>query len=219
MTNALLAKNKIGFVDGTLKQPAADSADLSFWIRCDAMVKGWIKSAMEKDVRKSVRYAKTAREIWSDLSERFGKGSAPRLYELRRDIACLRQDKQLVALYYTKLKALWDEAQSINSAPKCSCGGCKCEVERTIAEARDRDLLYDFLMGLNEEFGTVKTHILSTKPLMSVSAAYHLVSEDEKQRQVSTMQKANVEAMAFQVRGVGLNKGTEDRRDGRREKI
>lgn len=122
MTNALLAKNQIGFVDGTMQQPKADSADLSHWIRCDAMVKGWLKSGMDKEIRKSIRYAKTAREIWMDLSDRFGQGSAPRAYEIRRDIAYLRQNKQPVAVYYTKLKAFWDEARQRTPPPRCACG-------------------------------------------------------------------------------------------------
>ncbi|GJZ65658.1 integrase [Tanacetum coccineum] len=40
------------------------------WMHCDAMVKGWLTTAMEKDIRSSVKYANTASEIWSDLLER-----------------------------------------------------------------------------------------------------------------------------------------------------
>ncbi|KAL0303372.1 UNVERIFIED_CONTAM: hypothetical protein Sradi_6205300 [Sesamum radiatum] len=81
MANALFAKNKIEFVDGTIQKPAANSPDLGHWMRGDAMVKGWLKSAMDKEIRSSVRYAKTAREIWVDLEERFGKVNAPRAYD------------------------------------------------------------------------------------------------------------------------------------------
>ncbi|KAL0422711.1 UNVERIFIED_CONTAM: hypothetical protein Slati_3294000 [Sesamum latifolium] len=109
MSNALFAKNKIGFVDGTIQKPAANSPDLGHWMRGDAMVKGWLKSAMDKEIRSSVRYAKTAQEIWVDLEERFGKVNAPRAYELRRAIALLKQEKLSVSSYYTKLKSLWEK--------------------------------------------------------------------------------------------------------------
>ncbi|XP_054778262.1 uncharacterized protein LOC129286294 [Prosopis cineraria] len=198
ITNALVAKNKMGFIDGLIKQPELESNVLSYWIRCDAMVKGWLKSSMSKELRASVRYVKTAHEIWTNLAEHFGKGSAPRAYELRRNIANLRQQRQSITVYYTKLKALWDEIRTIAPTPRCTCNGCTCGVARDVEVIRDNEQVYDFLMGLDEEFATVKTHILSRKPLMNLSAAYHLVVEDEKQRQVSATQRNETETMAFQ---------------------
>lgn len=55
-------------------------------MRCDAMIKGWLTTAMEKEIRNSVKYAKTATEIWKDLKERFGKESAPKAYELKQSL-------------------------------------------------------------------------------------------------------------------------------------
>lgn len=91
MSNTLYAKNKIDFVDGTIPMPQVDSPNLAHWMRCNAMVKGWLRNGMDKEVRSSVRYAGTAREIWVVLEERFAKGSAPRVYKLRRAISLLRQ--------------------------------------------------------------------------------------------------------------------------------
>lgn len=47
------------------------------------MVKGWLKSSIDKEIRGSIRYANSARKIWVDLEERFVKESAPWVYELR----------------------------------------------------------------------------------------------------------------------------------------
>ncbi|XP_024986553.1 uncharacterized protein LOC112521794 [Cynara cardunculus var. scolymus] len=52
MENFLFVKNKIG-------------------LHCDAMIKGWLTTTMEKEIRVSVKYANTAEEIWKDLRERF----------------------------------------------------------------------------------------------------------------------------------------------------
>lgn len=86
MMNFLFAKNKTGFVDGSIKKPEQDSPTYMAWMRCDAMIKGWLNTAMEKEIRVSVKYASTAEEIWSDLQERFGKESAPRAYELKQSL-------------------------------------------------------------------------------------------------------------------------------------
>ncbi|XP_076944543.1 uncharacterized protein LOC143615263 [Bidens hawaiensis] len=63
MMNFLFAKNKVGFVDGTLKKPEKTATDYMPWMRCDAMIKGWLTTAMEKEIRSSVKFAGTAFEI------------------------------------------------------------------------------------------------------------------------------------------------------------
>lgn len=156
MGNALFTKNKMGFVNRTIERPKDNSPDLMNWKRCNAMVQGWLTSAMEREIRSSVKYAKTAQEIWVDLEERFGKESAPRAHELRRALISTRQDKMTISTYYTKLRGLWDEIQSTSPTPKCTCGGCKCNLEKRISEERDKEKLYDFLMGLNDEHSVVK---------------------------------------------------------------
>ncbi|KAL0289725.1 UNVERIFIED_CONTAM: hypothetical protein Sangu_2604600 [Sesamum angustifolium] len=87
MSNALFAKNKIGFVNVTIQKPTATSLDLGHWMRKDVMVKKWLKSAMDKEIRSNIRYTKTARGIWE---ERFGKVNTPKAYELRHAIALLK---------------------------------------------------------------------------------------------------------------------------------
>ncbi|XP_021992146.1 uncharacterized protein LOC110888962 [Helianthus annuus] len=109
MTNFLFAKNKIGFVDGTLKKPEKTNKEYMPWMRCDAMIKGWLTTTMEKEIRSSVKYANTSAEIWKDLSEKFGKESAPRAYELKQSLNVTRQDGASVSAYYTKLRAIWDK--------------------------------------------------------------------------------------------------------------
>lgn len=62
------------------------------WMRCDAMVKGWLTTAMEKNIRDNVKYANTTAQMWSDLRERFGEESSPRAYELKQKIVVTQQD-------------------------------------------------------------------------------------------------------------------------------
>ncbi|GKA67147.1 putative LTR copia-type gag-polypeptide [Tanacetum coccineum] len=80
MMNFMFVKNKTGFIDGSIKKPEIKSDKYLPWIRCDALIKGWLTTTMEKEIRNSVKYAKTAAEIWKDLKERFGKESVPKAY-------------------------------------------------------------------------------------------------------------------------------------------
>ncbi|CAL1377567.1 unnamed protein product [Linum trigynum] len=206
VTDALIVKNKIGFVDGTIPKPAADSEQRA-WTRCDAHVKGWLRMSMSKEVRSSVRYAKSAREIWVDLKERFGQGSLTRGYELRRMISALWQEKLSVSAFYTQLRALWEEAQSLSPTELCTCGSCTCGLERRIQDKEETARLYDFLMGLDESFGTVRSQVLSMKPTPKLAEAFNLVLNDEQQRLLTQKRRPNSEAAAFASQSEGTDRG------------
>ncbi|KAI3714737.1 hypothetical protein L6452_21696 [Arctium lappa] len=198
MLNFLFAKNKVGFIDGSIKKPEPNTTNYMAWMRCDAMIKGWLNTAMEKDIRTSVKYANTAQEIWEDLQERFGKESAPRAYELKQSLTTIRQDSSSVSSYYTKFRSLWDEIQSVLPIPKCSCNGCTCGLGKRLVEVKEKEQLYEFLLGLDGDFGTIRTQILAMKPTPSLGTAYHLVAEDEQQRAISSAKKPAIEPAAFQ---------------------
>ena len=78
MTNFLLAKNKMGLIDDTIKKPSKESPMHMAWVRADAMVKVWLTTAMEKEIHTNIRYANTSSEIWKELRERFEKEGAPK---------------------------------------------------------------------------------------------------------------------------------------------
>ncbi|XP_021971848.1 uncharacterized protein LOC110867007 [Helianthus annuus] len=179
----------MGIVDGTIPTPEEGTDNYESSRRCNAMIKGWLSTAMNKEIRCSIRYAKTAKQIWSDLAERFGTECAPRAYELRRVLAQTHQDNMTVSAYYTKLKGIWEEIHFVSPDPKCTCAAAK-----QLIENREKEHLYEFLMGLDEVFNTMKTQILTTKvtkPTPSLGVAYHLVSEGEKRREIATTTRPN----------------------------
>ena len=199
MMNFLFAKNKVGFIDGSIEKPEEKSIDYMPWMRCDAMIKGWLTTAMENEIRTSVKYANTASEIWADLKERFGKESAPRAYELKQTLSMTHQNGATVSVYYTKLRSLWDEIGSVLPVPRCECNGCKCDIGKRISGLKDKERLYEFLMGLDNNFSVIRTQILAMNPIPSLGNAYHLVAEDERQRAISADKKPAVEAAAFKT--------------------
>ena len=71
MTLALNAKNKLGFVNGTIEAPSEEthSDDYATWSRCNDMVHSWIVNTLNPEMSDSVIYYTTAHEVWEDLSE------------------------------------------------------------------------------------------------------------------------------------------------------
>ncbi|KAI9181123.1 hypothetical protein LWI28_011688 [Acer negundo] len=125
----------------------------------------------------SVIYYTTANEVWEDLRERFSQSNAPRIFEIQRDIAYLRQEQLSVSACYTKLKGLWDELSSYSDAVH--------------GAQHDQQKLMQFLMGLNDSYSSVCGQILLMNPLPSVRQAYSSVSQEEKQRHLSSTHAAN----------------------------
>lgn len=157
MKNFLFAKNKIGFINGTIEKPEEGSLTYMIWMRADAMIKCWLTTTMEKDIRSSVKSTSTAREIWAYLQERFGKESAPRVYELKQPFTITRQDEVSVSAYYTKMRGIWDEIQTVSPVLCCTCSNCTCNIGKRLIKSKEKEKLYEFIMRLDNEYSTIKT--------------------------------------------------------------
>jgi hypothetical protein len=90
MTISLNAKNKLGFIDGTIQMPSAKSQldDHALWKRCNDMILSWILNSITPELANSVIYSTTTQEVWEDLRNRFSQSNAPRIFQIERDIVC-----------------------------------------------------------------------------------------------------------------------------------
>jgi hypothetical protein len=111
MIMALTAKNKIGFVNGSLSKPDVSKSDpLHFsWCRCNNMVLSWLINSVSKEIAASIIYIDSAAEMWKDLQDRFSHLNGPRVFQLQQKLSSLSQENDSVSTYYTTLKGLWDE--------------------------------------------------------------------------------------------------------------
>ncbi|XP_073138578.1 uncharacterized protein [Henckelia pumila] len=91
MTMELTTKNKLGFIDRTIRQPPPDDLLFGSWIRCNSMVLSWILNSVMRDIGDSLMYIPTAYEAWVDLRNRFHKSNAPRIFQIKQLLASLHQ--------------------------------------------------------------------------------------------------------------------------------
>ena len=63
MWMALNAKNKLGFVDGSLPKPAAHEPTASVWSRCKSMLFSWLLNVVSKEIADSLLYLDTAQAV------------------------------------------------------------------------------------------------------------------------------------------------------------
>ncbi|XP_019267554.1 PREDICTED: uncharacterized protein LOC109244849 [Nicotiana attenuata] len=161
MLVSLSAKNKLAPIDGRQSKPSSDSPYYPYWERCNDMVVAWITNSLSRDIATSVLGDDTAKEIWSDIKERFGQSNGSKFIQIQRDIGTISQGTLDIASYFTKFCSLWDELQTAYVGPTCSCGA--------LPKFLDEMKLYWFLAGLNESYNTVKSNILIISPIPSVT--------------------------------------------------
>ena len=114
---ALLTKNKLGFIDGTLTllSPLVSTpSNVQAWIRCDNMVGTWLTNSVSPKLQASIIYEDTALEIWNDLKNRFAQTNGPRVFNLQKDIAELHQGEMSITDFFTQLKVFWDQLQNLS---------------------------------------------------------------------------------------------------------
>ncbi|XP_016647144.1 PREDICTED: uncharacterized protein LOC107880362 [Prunus mume] len=191
---SLSAKNKLGFVDGSVKTPSSDDSKFPLWQRCNDMVLSWILHSLHSDIASSVLYAKTAAAVWTDLRDRFSQSNDSRIYQIRQEIVECRQGQQTISIYYTKLKALWDELASYQEPFFCDCEGMK-----NLAEREEKERVMQFLMGLNDTYSTVRGSILMMNPLPDTRKVHGLVLQHERQVEVTSRNDSLITPHAMQI--------------------
>lgn len=58
-------------------------------------------------------YVDSSHQLWEELNERFGQSNGSLLFQIEKEISSINQGNDFVAVYYTKLKKLWDEFNSV----------------------------------------------------------------------------------------------------------
>ncbi|KAK4388519.1 Retrovirus-related Pol polyprotein from transposon RE2 [Sesamum angolense] len=117
------------------------------------------------------------------------------------------------AFIYTKsARNLWI---TLNERYGVCNGPLLYQLEREIASVTQGDLSV-FLMGLNEEYDTVRSQILVTEPLPSINKAYSMILRVERQRQVHMGESH--EGAALFVEGVARKREDSLRGQGYKKK-
>lgn len=174
MIRALKGRNKLGFVDGTLKKPVDDETKSKKWDRANAIVCSWILGCVSESIYSAHAFTEFAYVIWSELSETYHKVDGSVVFNLHQRINNLSQGSMSVSEYFSKLDSLWKEFDGLTSLTECTC--------QAAAKFNDHAKLMklmQFLSGLDSSFNQVKSHLLLMEPLPNVRTAFSIVSREE----------------------------------------
>jgi hypothetical protein len=189
MRVALVCKNKLGFVDGTIPIPEKQDSHYNQWLRCNSMILAWLQRSCSPNVQKSIIFFRTASTAWKDLHDQFDQGDMFKIADLHEDIYKLSQGSRDISDYYIQLKSLWDELESFRPLPQCKCSiQCSCGAIQSIRLFKDQDYTIRFLKGLNDEYSHVRSQIMMMEPFPSVSKAFSLVAQQESEFHISNVE-------------------------------
>ncbi|XP_019252824.1 PREDICTED: uncharacterized protein LOC109231632 [Nicotiana attenuata] len=131
---ALLVKNKVGFINGKCRKPDPQDPSYDQWERCNDMVTSWILNSISKGLADSLQYVNDAQELWKELEDRYDQTSGAKLYQLQRETNDLNQGNLDITGYYTRMKKLWEELNTLNAHAQCKCN-CTCGAKANIQKA------------------------------------------------------------------------------------
>ncbi|XP_075083572.1 uncharacterized protein LOC142167307 [Nicotiana tabacum] len=199
---SLPAKNKLGFIDGTLIIPKADSAIQQAWARCNDMVLSWLLNSLSKEIAGSVLYSHSAKDLWSDREDRFGQTNGAKLFQLQKKLSSVVQGNSSVSTYFTKMKSLWDELDALNTFSACVCE-CECGAKVISLKAHQDERLLQFLIGLNDIF--IRREIHATPTYSGESTSFIATNQpgnfrrfnENKMQKTSFESKKNAEICSY----------------------
>ncbi|XP_061374473.1 uncharacterized protein LOC133316707 [Gastrolobium bilobum] len=182
MKNALKSKNKLGFIDGSIKKPdKAQAEEWRAWEMCNSMINGWIHNTIDQKLQPFIKCFDEVKDLWNDLKERYAVENFTRQYQLKASLATIRQQGTTIAEYYMQLRAVWDELASSKTYTHCPCGA-NCAYAKAVEEEMEHDQVYKFLMGLDDVYGNLRSQILNNSPLPTMNKVYAIMTQEETHR-------------------------------------
>ncbi|XP_019252791.1 PREDICTED: uncharacterized protein LOC109231594 [Nicotiana attenuata] len=174
---ALSVKNKLGFITGDTEKP---------------------------DIADSVEYVNDSVELWKELQDRYDQTNGAKLYQIQKEINDLSQGVLDITGYYTKMKKLWEELNTLSVKAHCSCI-CTCGAKENMHKAKQDRRLVQFLMRLNEVYTVVRGSILMMNPFPNMAQAFALLIQEEKQREFRPRNQLNIDSTALNANLGGKN--------------
>lgn len=98
--------------------------------------------------------------------------------------------------------------------PKCTCIGCKCNLNTKLEKRSEEERVHQFLMGLDElPYSTVRSNIIATDPLPNMYRVYSRVTEQERVKTMTKGVSKRSDPMSFTIKTGGMQFAGGDRKD------
>ncbi|KAL2898914.1 Retrovirus-related Pol polyprotein from transposon TNT 1-94 [Bienertia sinuspersici] len=194
----LASKRKLGFVTGLVKKDSKDAVKAEAWETCNNMEISWILASVSDPIWKSIMYVHNAADMWKQLKQRFTVTNGARKYRLNKALYETKQNGRMIADYYTELKSLWEEIENLRDLPPITQLNPEITEHLNVRRKDEEEQrLFQFLNGLDDDYGSQRSHILMMTSLPTVESACSIIQQEENQREVLKQVKEESEGFAM----------------------
>jgi len=131
-----------------------------------------------KKISDSILFLASAQHVWKQLEHRFCQVDGTKVFQAQRDLYSISQGNMSILDYFTYIKKLWDDYNSLIIIPYCACG-MECASYNAVNKLIQEQELMQFLVGLNKAYKVVQGNILMMRPLPDVDEAYNIFLQEE----------------------------------------
>lgn len=189
-------KKKLGFITGECSRPRYDHHTYKQWERYEDIVTPLILNSLTKEIVDSVGYVQNFAELWKELEDRYGQKHGGKLYQIQQEINDLSHGSLDIIVFYTKLKNLWEELNTLNTKAQCTCS-CTCGAKEIFYKCEQDRRIVQFRMGLNEIYTLIRGSILMMNPLPAMEQVFSLLVQDERQRETNPSNHLTLDSTAL----------------------
>ncbi|XP_074271822.1 uncharacterized protein LOC141595756 [Silene latifolia] len=195
----ICTKRKLGMLTGLVKKPTNNPLREAAWETCNSLLISWILHNVEPQIKRSVMYSETAKEMWDYLQKQFSVSNGARKFRLNKELDDLEQGEKTICEYFTDLRILWQSIKLMNDWPPLSEMtpeiGAFLDAQHKEQEERK---LFQFLNGLNPSYTTMRSNVLMMNPLPTAEEAAAIFQQEEAQRRnYKTSVKVESENLCF----------------------
>ncbi|XP_074265480.1 uncharacterized protein LOC141587914 [Silene latifolia] len=105
---------------GLVKKPTNNPLREAAWETCNSLPISWILHNVQPQIKKSVMYSETAKEMWDYLQKQFSVSNGARKFRLKKELDDLEQGDKTICEYFTELRIRWKNIELMNYWPPLS---------------------------------------------------------------------------------------------------
>nr|KYP52256.1 hypothetical protein KK1_025860 [Cajanus cajan] len=142
------------------------------------MIMAWLWNSMVLKISDTCMFLNSAKAIWFTVEETYSKAKdAAQIYEVKVKTMAAKQGTKTVMEYANQLKSLWMELDHYRVIK------AKFSEDLTILrEYIEQDQVYDFLVGLNQEYDQVRIQILGKEKVPGLNEVVAIIWSEESRR-------------------------------------
>ncbi|XP_026429690.1 uncharacterized protein LOC113326102 isoform X2 [Papaver somniferum] len=173
---ALGGKRKSGYIGENSTCPDAKDPKYDDWIADDQLVRTWLLQSMEPHISEIFSFSESAKDLWKSVASLYGlRNNVARVFELKCEIAEAEQGTESFTEHFGYLKKKWDELDTYRPHTTDA---------KTLLKRVEEDKIFDVLSSLKPEYESLRSTILMSAELPSMSSVCATVQREETRKKV-----------------------------------